>query len=409
MPGLRGSRMRLDLRRFTRERIAGILIAIIAVIGGFVAATALLTDTDVANVYAGRFKGFELYRLQTSSQLEQVISQYRYVAVMFEAPTCPHCKEMYPYWHRLELMQDKLGVRLYHIMYDPTLTGEAFHRYGVEETPTFIFFADGRPVARHVGVFTGDNVTRAMLEWLEAARRRAERGAVNESVEKGSATSLAAGEAAGTAAFLAALVAAVSAGVITTFSPCVLPMLIVYLSTMASRGRRLGLGECSLCGLVASIGALGIAALFAILGGVAASLQSILMTVMSFVVIAVGLATALGVPMEAGTLRIRRLGLLGFCGAYGILALQCTLPLVAGALLLAAAAGSLARGLAVALGFALGLGVTLTGVTYATVRFGSGLANKLVAKSELLTRIGGLVMFAAGLFLLYYVASSGLI
>ncbi len=404
----RGSRMRLDLRRFTRERIAGILIAVIAVLGGIIAAVAFLTDTDVAKVYSGQFKGFELYSIQSSSQFEELLKRYRYVAVMFELPTCPHCKEMYPYWHRLELMQDRLGVRIYHVMYSE-LTRDIFVKYGVEDTPTFIFFADGKPVARHVGVFLADNVTKAMLEWLESAKKRAESGESGVEVEKAAATSIASEEAAGQAAFLAALVAAVSAGVITTFSPCVLPMLIVYLSTMASRGRRLGLGECSLCGLVAAAGALGIAAVFAFVGSLAASLQSTLMTVMAFVIIAVGLATALGVPMEAGTLRVKRLGLLGFCGAYGILALQCTLPLVAGALLLAAAAGSLARGLGVALAFAAGLGATLTGVTYATVRFGSSLADRLVAKSELLTRIGGVVMFAAGLFLLYYIVSSGLI
>ncbi len=408
MPRRRSSRMRLDIRRFTRERIAGILIAVIALVGGVIAAAAFLTDSDVARVYSGQFKGFELYSIQTASQLEELVKRYKYVAVMFELPTCPHCKEMYPYWHRLELIQEKLGVHLYHIMYSE-LTRDAFLKYDVEDTPTFLFFANGKPVARHVGVFLASNVTEAMLKWLEDAKKRAESGAGGVKVERAAATNIAAEESVGQAAFLAAVAAAVAAGVVTTFSPCVLPMLIVYLSTMASRGRRLGLGECTLCGIVAAAGALAIAALFAFMGSLAASLQSTLMTVMAFVVIAVGLATALGVPMEAGTLRVKRLGLLGFCGAYGILALQCTLPLVAGALLLAAAAGSLVRGLGVALSFALGLGVTLTGVTYATVRFGSSLADRLVAKSELLTRIGGVVMFAAGLFLLYYVVSAGLI
>lgn len=408
MPGRsrRGSRFRLELERFSRERYAALVILVVAVLGGALAAYALLTDIDVANVYTGRFAAPDLYRLQSSVHLENVIHEYRYVAVMFELPNCPHCKEMYPYWHLLELMQANLTgvlgarVHLYHIVYGPS-TREAFSRYGIEETPTFILFAEGRPVARHVGVFTASNVTEAMIEWLRRSIHSANASRVV--VERGGASeSITAEEAAGAAVLAVAAAAALAAGVITAFSPCVLPALLVYLSSMASAGRRLGAGECVACGVVATLGALAIAAAFAVLGGVAAGLQQALSMVMGFAVIAVGLAALLGVPVEIGSARLRRVGLLGFCGAYGVLALQCTLPLVAGALLLAAGAGSIAKGLVVAASFALGMGGALTATTLAVARLGRSFAERLMAKSQLFNRVAGLVMLVAGLLLIVY-------
>ncbi len=408
MRGRRGrGRLRLDLERFKRERYAALIILVVAVVGGALAAYALLTDVDVANVYTGRFAAPDLYRLQSSVHLENVLKKYRFVAVMFESPTCPHCREMYPYWHMLELMQDKLKrvvgaeVHLYHIVYGPS-TSQAFQEYRVEDTPTFILFADGRPVARHIGVFAAENVTKAMLEWLKKGVERAnETGGVL--VEHGGASeSIASEEAAGVAVLAVAAAAALAAGVITAFSPCVLPALLVYLSSMASMGRRLGLGECVACGVSATLGALAIAAAFAVLGGVVAGLQQALTMVMGFAVIAVGLAALLGVPVEFGSARLRRAGLLGFCGAYGVLALQCTLPLVAGALLLAAGAGSVAKGLVVALSFAVGMGGALTATTLAVARLGRSFAERIMAKSQLFNRIAGLVMLVAGLLLIVY-------
>ncbi len=396
------SRMRLDLSRFKRERYAAILVLVAAALTAALAVASLGVSETAASFYTGRLKSLDPYLLQSSVRFDEVINNHTYAAVMFEGPRCPICKKMEPYWRQLEPVAPRLlGVHLYRIVYSPA-THEAFARYGVEDTPTFILFANGKPVARHVGAFPGPNVTQSMLDWLRSSLERAKTEAAPPSEPGRGEASRLAEEAVGGLAVLAAAAAALVAGVLTTFSPCVLPVLLVYVSSLASQGRRMGVGDCSVCGAAAAAGALGIAALFVAAGAVAAGVQNLLVPMVASAVIAVGVAALLGVPMEFGSLRARRGGLLGFCGLYGVLALQCTLPLVAGALLLAMGTGNLVTGGLVALSFAAGLGVSLSATLYAATTLGSGFVNRLLAKSDLLNRIGGAVMVAAGVYLLAY-------
>ncbi|AEM39290.1 cytochrome c biogenesis protein transmembrane region [Pyrolobus fumarii 1A] len=395
--------MRLDVSRFARERYAGLLVILITVSLMVLTLASVGVDIEASSYYLrGTSPNSNSYELKNSLQLFQVIEREPIVAVMFESPTCPTCQRMKPYWHMLEIVSDKLGIKFYHIVYS-SATHEAFVRYRVEETPTFIVFVNGKPVDRHVGDFVADNITRAMLEWVKSAVREASMQAnVTSRASYNEESSQAFQAGVGVAAFATMLAAALVAGILATFSPCVLPVLVAYATSSASRGTQMPVSMFASCSAAAAGGALALGMLFVIAGAVAANLQSLILPSIALAIVAAGIAMMLGVPMEFATMRARRAGLLGFCSLYGVVALQCTLPLVAGALLLAMGAGDILRGVLVALAFALGLGASLGGVMYASSRLGAEFARKLVARSTLLNRIGGLVMVAAGAYLLAY-------
>ncbi len=402
--------MRLDYRRFTRERHAGVILAAVLLAAVVVSYALILHLEDVKSYYLGGLG--DVYAIQNPLQFNQTLREYTVVAVMFESPTCPHCKRLYPYWHQVEVMapllSQQLGVNVSvnHVMYGPA-TDPIFRRYGVEETPTFILFVKGKPVSvkgyADFGPEFVPNPVEAIKEWIistaEANLRNIASGKSGGRAKSVTAARLSSGSIAASLMIAAAVVA----GVLSAFSPCVLPLLITYITSTAALARGLSASSCTLCGLAAAAGGLAIAVLFVAAGSVASAIHDILMPAVAVTVLGLGLGLVLGVPMEAATARIARKGLLGFCTLYGLLSLQCTLPLVAGALLLALGAGSLALGAGVALGFALGLGGSLGAVLYASSRMGAVIANKLLAKTDLLNRIGGLVMMAAGVYLLLYV------
>lgn len=536
-----GSRMRLDLKGFQRRRVAGAVAVTVVIVAALFAAYFFHREAGVAEYYL-RSSGREI---PNAAVFDKIITQSeKPVAVMFESYTCPACARMRPFWSKLEA-REGLPVEFYHI-YATGATISVFQRYGVEETPTFIVFVDGKPVARHVGTFEaphGKTVDEVMLEWAVAAaeaakaprspREYAERGLevwraqcaschgaigglgkadleewlrtaartatraesamavpaltgrIKEALEKGvllsqlyeenfsglvdavlgmrkyipdlmysealytaylldyatavledkqlpvypwmrlanestavlsnvsssrggNATRLevaAAAAAGASAASTTALVGAVSAlvaGVVSVFSPCVLPLLVAQVSVVASSGRRLGLGSCA-AGGAAAAGVIAVGALFLVASGLAASIQSILLPVVAAAIVAAGLASVLGVPVELqGLVSSRRGGLLGFCGVYGFLAVQCNLPIVLGVLLLIAGLGLTGGGVAALLALAVGSGVPLAVVMYLASRGGAGLAEKMLRHNRLLNVVGGSVLLAAGVYLLLY-------
>ncbi len=506
-----GKRLRLDLVAFQAERRAGVTVLALILVAAAVASYALAMAGDTASSYLGGV-GREL---RSAEHLEAVIRGGKPVAVMFESPTCPVCKKMKPFWLVLEERSDRLPVSFYHIVFGPE-TAEAFRRYGVTETPTFIVFSGGRPVARHVGAFEAENVTEAMLAWALAAvglslasnpeqlaseglevyqakcaschgplegldpedlrawlerglaehdllaRRLSEAvmegrllselyggyGRLSEAVasmrkyvdltsyevdratylleyasavlagrepprlvtgaeqqlvtgEAGEATPLQqAGEAVGAAVLAASMAAAAVAGLVSAFSPCVLPVLVAYVAGLA--GSRLNAASCMACSLAAFAGSFAFAAVFALAGTVVTLFQQALIPVVASAVIGLGFASLTGVPAEFNALlKTRGRGVAGFCTVYGVLAVQCNLPLVVGALLLAAGAGG-SGGLVVAAAFAAGLAVPLGLALLAASRLGPGVLSGVLRRTRLLNLVGGSVLVAAGVYLLAY-------
>jgi len=509
--------MRLDLRGFQKEKKAGLLLVALVAVSALVSVLFLSKEQRIANYYMSVDK----YAISSSTMLERIISSSaKPVAVMFESPTCPTCKQMYLYWAVLERQSNVLPVEFYHIVFGPA-TEEAFRRYRVTDTPTFIVFVEGQPVARHVGAFGGNNITDTMLSWalfsaglsvISDPQKLAEEGLrifdnrcsschgriagldreslkawldsrrdepdllakrVAEALEKNmtlrelygsygaisdavramrkyipdltsyeidrlsyfldyvsailegkeppaiiqpkpgiNATRVAAlqlqeapaeASAATTSVSIVSALAALAAGIVAAFSPCVLPLLVTYVSAVGVSGRALAVSKCIVCGVAAFVGVIAIGLLFVLASSLAASIHSIFLPVVAAAVIAAGVASILGVPVELeGIIGARRGGLTGFCAVYGFLAVQCNLPLVAGALLLAAGVGSMSSGLIVAVSFAAGISISLAAAVYAVGRVGSSVVNRMMGRYVLLSRVGGLVLVAAGIYMLAY-------
>jgi len=530
-------RMRLDLRGFQRQKLAGGVLILAVLVGSILSVYMFHREVAVAKYYLKMGE----YEVSNEAIFKRVVlesSFHKPVAVMFESPTCPVCKRMAPYWAVLEKRSRELPLDFYHVMFSRA-TLSLFQRYGVEDTPTFIVFVRGKPVARHVGGFAGEgNVSDVMLSWarsvvmaslerpssphdlaeeglriyasrcaqchgeikgldrlhVEEWRRTAARTAVNalgpvavkaldkrfeEALSKGvylhevydrgfsgleesvlsmrkylpdllayeaqrtaylldylsavaenrsppilpwmelmnvsrpvsgplktgeaSKLSVASTSNSGKGISAVGAVSALVAGVVSVFSPCVLPLLVAQVSVVGSSGRRLGLGSCISCGLAAAAGVVGVSALFLVAGGLASSLQQLLLPVIALAIVAAGLASLLGVPVELqGIVGAKRGGLLGFCTVYGFLAVQCNLPIVVGVLLLIAGLGFSVAGLAALLALAAGSGIPLAAVMWLVSRSGAGVAEALLKRNVMLSRIGGLVLLVAGLYLLLY-------
>ena len=72
----------------------------------------------------------------------------RPVAVMFYSPTCAFCHQMEPYF-RNYAREYKDTIQFARL--DITTSSWTAERYGIQSTPTFKFFCDGKPVQEMVG------------------------------------------------------------------------------------------------------------------------------------------------------------------------------------------------------------------------------------------------------------------
>ena len=285
------------------------------------------------------------YILETPGEFQAVLeeSRARPAAVMFSSETCPVCKAMEPYWRRLAA-SDGLPVGFWILMLNNE-TVRLFLDNNVTETPTFILYQDGVEKARRVGAFTGGNITEAMLEWALAGIHSGggyTRG--GESTPLGST---------GAQAFGAAT--ALLLGVLAALSPCVLPVLAAYASTLTARGTVARLGEAMAASAAAMLGAASIGVVFLLAGDAAARLGEALTVAAGATVTAAGVLGLLDVPIHLSIPAASRRGIVGFSLLYGFLSVQCSLPLVLGALLLVASSGP--GGVLPLAGFALGIAV----------------------------------------------------
>lgn len=513
-----GKPMRLDLDKFQKQKRSGALVVGVILVSALIAFGLIAYMEELTSAHSvGSIPDYEA--------LERIVEgSEKPVAVMFDSPTCPMCRWMYPYWAKLEEKSSTLPVSFYHITYG-IRTAEAFRAYQVYETPTFIVFVDGKPVARHVGGFEGENITRSMLSWAlgvvglslastpeELAQEglqvfnskcsschprigSLDRSSLQEWVEEGlrlndrlayvireafnsnktleeyyggygvlsdvvasmrkyvdissyeldratyllsyishvvlgvkppeispaNMSSILAASSEPTATplgespeGLGGLVGAIGAlaafvaGVVAAFSPCVLPLLVAEVAMVGASGARLSALSCGLCGLSSFAGVVAVASLFAVVGALIAGVQQVLLPAVAVAIMAAGAAAILGVPVELeGLFKTRRGGIVGFCAAYGLLAVQCSLPLVAGSLLLVAGAGAGLSSLIVAVSFALGISVPLAAVLYVVSRVGSRVVDRVMRHNRLLNIVGGVVLFLSGILLLAY--SIGLI
>ena len=206
---------------------------------------------------------------------------------------------------------------------------------------------------------------------------------------------------------------ALLAGLVSFFSPCVVPLLPGYLSYMTGvgaadvaaghrRGRML---------LGTGLFVLGLALVFVITGVAVGSLGSLLLAyqtvitrVLGVVIIVLGLAFAGVVSLGSADLRIQRLPAAGLAAAPVLGAVfafgwtPCIGPALAVVLNLGLNEGTALRGGTLGFAYALGLGIPFV---VAGLAFGAmtGTVGVLRRHQVAVMRVGGLMMLAVGLML----------
>ena len=93
---------------------------------------------------------------------KEVLGSTKLVLVNFWDPDCPHCEMMEPVFIELaEEYVDKLKFAKFNIM-ESQENQELASRYGIEGTPTLMFFCQGRPVQDVVGALPKDSLKQAI-------------------------------------------------------------------------------------------------------------------------------------------------------------------------------------------------------------------------------------------------------
>ncbi|MFP5282911.1 MAG: cytochrome c biogenesis CcdA family protein [Actinomycetes bacterium] len=208
---------------------------------------------------------------------------------------------------------------------------------------------------------------------------------------------------------------AVLAGLVSFFSPCVVPLLPGYLSYAtgmsaaqvvsgtARRGRMLA---------GATLFVLGFAAVFVSVGAVFGAVGSALLThqvvvtrIVGVLAIVMGLIFAGFIPLGRRELRLTRLPTVGVAGApllgvvFGLGWTPCLGPTLSVILTVALTEGSATRGGLLAFAYALGLGVPfiLAGLVFTRMARTIGFLQR---HQQALLRVGGALMAAVGVLLL---------
>ncbi|MDO5533033.1 MAG: cytochrome c biogenesis protein CcdA [Propionibacteriaceae bacterium] len=213
---------------------------------------------------------------------------------------------------------------------------------------------------------------------------------------------------------LLALPVAVLAGVVSFFSPCVLPLLPGYLSYatgLAATDVTTGRGSRGRMLAGTSLFIAGFALVFVSTGALFGGLGSFLLTWsrpisigIGVVAIALGLVFAGVIPLGQGTYRVGRAPAVGLAAApllgivFGLGWTPCIGPTLGVVLTLALNEGTALRGAVLALAYALGLGVPFLIAGLAFDRF-AGTLDWVKRHHALLQKVGGGVLVIVGLML----------
>ena len=87
------------------------------------------------------------------SSYTDLISSSRVVMIEFYATWCPHCQRMMPV---IAQIRELIGSSAEIYQLDVDQESEAAEAEGVNSTPTFIIYRDGRPVWRYAGEIDGN-------------------------------------------------------------------------------------------------------------------------------------------------------------------------------------------------------------------------------------------------------------
>ncbi len=371
----RRGRLRIDYRKsvsFARLTGLALLLTIATLIPLSLVASQPLAAGNVYNIY------------DSVDDYWKLVKRGGRVLVFVEQEGCLACRELKPYLLKFaETHGDNVTVVRLHIdkllSSDPDAAMELISQLRLYATPTLILYVNGVEVARHVGLFDGDQ-----LAGLEAMVFNS--------------TSISAGGREATSAFTATplgLAAVFAFGLAAAFSPCSAPLLAVYsISAQYVSGRRLPRIEVfkSNATLLATVG----------IGGIILALASSAVSTLAGVPLASALLAFAGwMVILWGAFELRGLSVLSRSLSKAtrmlpLLGLECSLPFLLAALAIASKSVTAAAASALLFSAGFSLPYILAGTAFSTVLrpVASWLGSNVKARSSLLV--------VSGVLLLYY-------
>jgi cytochrome c biogenesis protein CcdA len=209
---------------------------------------------------------------------------------------------------------------------------------------------------------------------------------------------------------------AFGAGMVATVNPCGFAMLPAYVSLMLTSHEQEGSPSGVLAGL--KIGAIvtGVfVATFGVIGIVFEYLTTEIVSAMSWVALVIGiLLAAAGIAILAGKhLPVRMFqftpkldgsnrSVMMFGVAYALASVSCTLPIFLSVITAASAGDRVTESLSVFTAYGLGMGSVLVALAVAVATSRDAIVRRMRAVMPYVERIGGWLLLASGLFVVYY-------
>lgn len=215
---------------------------------------------------------------------------------------------------------------------------------------------------------------------------------------------------------MTAILFAFSAGMVATVNPCGFAMLPVYLSMFLTDGEENSSRSGVVTGLkVGTIVTGAFVVTFLVVGAVFQIVSRTVVRYVPWAALVIGVAViAAGVVVLSG----RHLGFRAFDlrfgkerstksvatfgVAYGLASVSCTLPIFLAVAAAATGAANLLQGVAVFAAYGLGMGIVLVALAVAVATSRDTLVARMRRLLPYVERIGGWLLVASGLFIVYY-------
>lgn len=334
----------------------------------------------------------------TPQKFQSILDGSNKVAVFYSATGCSDCDAMRPLWQALSTQYGG-SMTFLEVRYS-VVTSPLFAKYNVAGTPTFYIFVGGVAVAEHLGTFASSE---QMNQFLQAD------APASQAQDPPSSTLLP--QLSSLASESPSLLISAVLGVGVFASPCVLPLLPGYVGFLVGRENRSkrSIELSSLSSFAAgAVGILLIGGVFILAGDLFWSVLLGGKAVISFALMALGLAALVGISLFPAGARIPGMssashqvrGVTTYALVYGFLSLGCSLPFVIGGMLnILAGVGTFSM-VSRLLVFAFGFSTPLAALTYATQKGSRISASRLGRSSQLLQKVGGAAMVGASLLIL---------
>ncbi|MEV0831169.1 cytochrome c biogenesis CcdA family protein [Nonomuraea rubra] len=212
------------------------------------------------------------------------------------------------------------------------------------------------------------------------------------------------------------LALAVSAGLVAAFNPCGFALLPAYLTMLVADGRSAGSGPVARALLLGAAMTAGFVTVFGVFGLVVTPLAVSVGRFLPWATILIGLAlTGLGIWLLTGRellIRTPRLStgrpaasfasLYGYGLSYAVASLSCTIGPFLAVTSAALAARGIAGGFIVFVAYGIGMGLVVAALSLVVALAGSTVIARTRAVLPYVSRVSGVLLVLAGLYVAYY-------